>query len=119
MTPFQNTIAVALNAGIANDGAFVTVPTGQRAVIEHVSVYATGDGAPAADYFITSMIGGDSGSCEVPIVTLQTGTGFVRGSQPIRAFADPGTQFGAIVRRISGTGDVRANFVLAGYYVAV
>jgi hypothetical protein len=54
MEPFQQQLVVALEAGTANGGAFETVPAGKRAVIKHVSVYATGDGTEKADYFITS-----------------------------------------------------------------
>ena len=54
MEPFQQQFIVALDAGVANDGAFEIVPAGKRAVIEYVSVYATGVGTEKADYFITS-----------------------------------------------------------------
>jgi hypothetical protein len=99
MEPFQVAFTVVLNAGIANGGDFKTVPLGKRAVIEHVSVFAEPPAALPAQYFITSTIGGTSAFREVPIVTAPTGTGAVVGSHPIRAYADPQTEFGAVIRR--------------------
>jgi hypothetical protein len=56
MEPFQKRFVVGLDVGIANGGAFETVPDGKRAVIEHVSVYDTGLGAKTADYFIIQRL---------------------------------------------------------------
>jgi hypothetical protein len=106
MDPFQESFVVHLSAGEANGGTFLVVPSGKLAVIEHVSVHASGAGAAMAGYFITSTIGGDSAFREVPIVT-QAGTGtFVIGSHPLRAFAEPDSQFGAVIGRSDTTGDV-------------
>jgi hypothetical protein len=88
MEPFQQQFVVALEAGTANGGAFETVPAGKRAVIKHVSVYATGDGLEKADYFITSTIEDDSTFREVPIVTKVGALGVI-GSHSCRAFAAP------------------------------
>jgi hypothetical protein len=117
MDPFQENFSARLAAGEANGGKFQVVPAGKRAVIEHVSVSASGAGAPSADYFFTSTIGGNSDFREVPIVT-QSGAQptLVIGSHPLRAFADPETQFGAVIRRQDTTGDVFADFIVAGYY---
>jgi hypothetical protein len=118
MEPFQQKFDVVLEPGIANGGAFETVPAGKRAVIEHVSVYDTGPGAKTADYFITSTIGDNSAFREVPIVTKLGAVGIV-GSHPLRAFAAPGTEFGGVVRRLDASGRIQATIVIAGYYVSV
>jgi hypothetical protein len=118
MEPFQEQFVVVLDAGVANGGDFKTVPLGKRAVIEHVSVFAEPPAALPAQYFITSTIGGTSAFREVPIVTAQTGTGAVVGSHPIRAYADPQTQFGGVIRRFDTSQRLGASFVLAGYYVS-
>ncbi len=115
--PFQKSFVVIFPPGIANGGAFEVVPFGKRAVIEHVSVYASGVNAATADYFITSTIGGDSAFREVPIVTALSPSGSVIGSQSYRAFADPETQFGAVIRRQNTTNAVTARFVITGYFV--
>jgi hypothetical protein len=119
MEPFQEQIIVSLDAGIANGGDFKTVPLGKRAVIEHVSVFAEPPAATRAQYFITSTIGGPSAFREVPIFTALIGTGAVVGSHPIRAYADPQTEFGAVIRRIDTSQRVMASFVLAGHYDSV
>ncbi len=118
MKPFQERFVVILDVGIANGGAFETVPAGKRAVIEHVSVYDTGPGAKTADYFITSTIGDNSAFREVPIVTKPGAFGIV-GSHPLRAFAAPETQFGGVVRRLDASGRIEATIVIAGYYTPV
>jgi hypothetical protein len=119
MEPFQEQFVVVLPVGVANDGTFKTVPAGKRAVIEHVSVDADPPAANLADYFITSTIEGSSGFKEVPVVTVRTGTGAVVGSHPLRAYANPGTEFGAVIRRSDTSQRLAATFVLAGYYVPV
>jgi hypothetical protein len=116
MEPFQEAFVVSLDAGIANGGDFMTVPLGKRAVIEHVSVFADPPAAIAAQYFITSTIGGTSAFREVPIFTTLIGTGAVVGSHPIRAYADPQTEFGAVIRRTDTSQRIIATFVLAGHY---
>jgi hypothetical protein len=122
MEPFQEQFVVHLNAGIANGGQFMTVPARKRAVIEHVSVSADPPGANTANYFITSTIGNPptANFREVPIFTARTqGTNVVIGSHPIRAYANPGTEFGAVIRRIETSHEVIATFVLAGHYEPV
>jgi|SRR6478736_2271691 hypothetical protein len=114
MEPFQEQFVVVLAANVGNDGEWKTVPPRKFAVIEHVSIYAIGTGVETADYFISSTIGDDFR--EVPIVTTRGGTGAVLGSHPIRAFANPGTQYGAVIRRSDATERIAARFVLAGYY---
>ena len=110
MEPFQEQFVVVLDAGVANDGDFKTVPLGKRAVIEQPPA------AIPAQYFITSTIGGPSAFREVPIVTAPTGTGAVVGSHPVRAYADPQTEFGAVIRRFDTSQRLTASFVLAGHY---
>jgi hypothetical protein len=118
MEPFQQQFVVALEAGIANDGEFEIVPAGKRAVIEHVSVYATGVGTEKADYFITSTIEDDSTFREVPIVTKVGALG-VLGSHSFRAFAAAGSQFGGVIRRLDTSGRIVATIVITGYYIPV
>ena len=120
MDPFQENFVVVLAAGEANGGAFKTVATGKRAVIEHVSVYGNPAAARLADYFITSTIEDNSAFREVPIVTALTPSGFILGSHPLRAYAAPGTQFGGVIRRYGDlTQRISATFVFSGYYVPV
>jgi hypothetical protein len=106
---------------MANVGDFKIVPRRKLAIIEHVSIYASGLAAKTADYFITSTIGDNSAFREVPIVTTPGGTfdqsGAVLGSHPVRAFAKSRTQFGAVIRRIDTTEQLVARFVLAGHYL--
>jgi hypothetical protein len=120
MDPFQSTFVVILPAGVANDGTFTVVPAAKRAVIEHASVYANPPSAAATgDYFVTSTIDGNSGFREVPLLAVRTGSGAVVGSHPLRAYADPGTEFGAVIRRSDTSQELQATFVLAGYYLPV
>ena len=123
MEPFQETFVVNLAAGVANGGDFKFVPRKRLAVIEHVSIYASGLAAKTADYFITSTIGDDSEFRDVPIVTTRGGTfdqsGAVLGSHPIRAFANAKTQYGPVIRRLDTTVQLIASFVLAGHYLRV
>ncbi len=119
MNGFQETFSVGLSVGEANGGAFETVPAGMIAVIEHVSVHASGTGASSADYFITSTLEDDSAFREVPIVAHVGGTGAMVGSHPLRAFANGGTQFGGVIRRSNANGEVVARFVLAGHFIPV
>lgn len=118
MEPFQQQFVVSLEAGIANGGAFETVPAGKRALIKHVSVYATGNGTEKADYFITSTIEDDSTFREVPIITKVGALGVI-GSHSVRAFAAPGTQFGGVIRRLDAPGRIVATIIITGYYIPV
>lgn len=118
MEPFQQEFVVVLAAGIANGGEFETVPAGKRAVIEHVSVDATGRGSEKADYLIKSTIGDNSTFREFPIITKVGAIGVI-GSQPVRAFAAPGTQFGAVVRRLDTAERIGATFVITGNFIPV
>jgi hypothetical protein len=118
MEPFQQQFVVTLETGTANGGAFETVPAGERGVIKHVSVYATGSDPEKADYFITSTIEDDSTFREVPIITKVGALGVI-GSHSVRAFAAPGTQFGGVIRRVDTSGRIVATIVIAGYYISV
>jgi hypothetical protein len=117
MEPFQEQFVVVLPVGVANDGTFKTGPAGKRLVIEHVSVDADPAAAQLANYYITSTIEDNSTFREVPIVTALTASGRVIGSHPLRAYANPGTEFGAVIRRLDTSQRITASFVLAGYYV--
>jgi hypothetical protein len=121
MEPFQQLFVVVLQAGIANGGEFETVPAGKLAVIEHVSVDASGGFASAnADYLIKSTIQDNSTFREVLIVVTKVGAlGGVIGSQSVRAFAAPGTQFGAVIRRLDTAERISASFVLTGHFEPV
>ena len=117
MEPFQEQFVVVLDPGVANGGAFQQVPAGKRAVIEHASVHADpADAAVKANYFITSTIGGTSNFRDVPILVVRWGIAVV-GSHPVRAYADPGSEYGGTIRRLETTQRVAATFVFAGYYV--
>jgi hypothetical protein len=100
----------------------LTVPAGKRAVIEHVSCIdflASGDnfvrmelrhtlgGAGKAQQFVHDFVGG----------SLLSGINIWSFSQPIRAYADPGTEVAmvALRRTVAGTGGIECE--LSGYYV--
>ena len=120
MEPFQQLFVVVLQAGIANGGEFETVPAGKLAVIEHVSVDATGVASANADYLIKSTIQDNSTFREVLIVVTKVGAlGGVIGSQSVRAFAAPGTQFGAVIRRLDTAERISASFVITGHFIPV
>jgi hypothetical protein len=120
MEPFQQLFVVVLQAGIANGGEFETVPAGKLAVIEHVSIDGTGVGTQNADFLIKSTIQDNSTFREVPIVvTKASALGAVIGSQPVRAFAAPGTQFGAVIRRLDTAERISASFVITGHFIPV
>lgn len=121
MEPFQQRFVVVLAAGIANGGEFEIVPAGKLAVIEHVSVDATGGLATAnADYLITSTIQDNSTFRETLIMVTKVGAlGSVIGSQSVRAFAAPGTQFGAVMRRLDTVERISATFVITGHFIPV
>ncbi len=117
MEPFQEQFVVVLDPGVANGGAFQQVPAGKRAVIEHASVHADpADAAVKANYFITSTIGGTSNFRDIPILVVRWGIAVV-GSHPVRAYADPGSEYGGTIRRLETTQRLAATFVFAGYYV--
>ena len=117
MEPFQEQFVVVLDPGVANGGAFQQVPAGKRAVIEHASVHADpADAAVKANYFVTSTIGGTSNFRDVPILVVRWGIAVV-GSHPVRAYADPGSEYGGTIRRLETTQRLAATFVFAGYYV--
>jgi|SRR5258708_29451813 hypothetical protein len=117
MEHFQETVAVVLAAGEANGGAFLSVPAGKRAVIEHVSVQADpANVAIQANYFHTSTIGGSGAFRHVPVIVVHQGDSVI-GSHPLRAYADPGTEWGGSIRRSNTTERLVATFVFAGHYV--
>lgn len=117
MDVFQERFSIVLNEGEANTGSFGVVPDGKTAVIEHVSLVATGPGAPKAEYFMTSTTAGPDAYREIPVITKVGLSGvFVVGSHPVRAYAGAGTQFGGVVRRPDTNGRLDATVVLTGYY---
>lgn len=116
MEPFQEYFGVILQANEANGGAYITVPAGKRAVIEHVSVYAE---PPGADYFFVSTLGSTSTFRNACVVAAKSVTGWFVGSHPLRAYAGPGTQCGGVVRRYASGPRISAEFVVAGYYEPV
>jgi hypothetical protein len=118
MEPFQQLFVVVVQAGTTSGGEFETVPTGKLAVIEHVSVDATGIGAEKADYHITSTIQDGSTFREIPIVTKVGALGVI-GSHSVRAFAAPGTQFGGVIRRLDTAERISAAFVITGHFEPV
>src|SRR5262245_26599419 len=114
--PFQESFVVNLQVGIANGGEFKTVPPRKRAVIEHVSVHASAAAAKTAEFFITSAIGDGTAFRDVPIVTTlggNPGSLSVLGSHRVLAFANPGTEYGPVIRRLDATQQLIASFVLA------
>jgi hypothetical protein len=121
MEPFQQKFVVVLQSGIANGGEFETVPAGKLAVIEHVSFDASGGFASTnANYLITSTIQDNSTFRDVPIVVTKVGPfGSLIGSQSVRAFAAPGTQFGASIRRLDTAERISASFVITGHFEPV
>ncbi len=117
MDAFQKKFTIQLSEGEANTGSFGVVPEGKTAVIEHVSLIASGTGALKADYFITSTVAGPDEFTDVPVMSMVGFSGaFALASHPVRAYAAAGTQFGGVVRRFDTTGRVDANIVLTGYY---
>jgi hypothetical protein len=113
--PFQQQFTVVVEAGTTSGSALETVPAGKLAVIEHVSVSASGFGNEKADYFIISTIQDNSTFREVPIVTKPAVFGVI-GSHSVRAFAAPETRFGAVIRRLD-TGDrIAASFIITGHF---
>jgi len=100
----------------------LTVPAGKRAVIEHVSCIdflATGNnfvrtqlqytlgGTTQAVQFVHEFVGG----------SFASGVDVWSFSQPVRAYADPGTTISmtALRRSVSGTGGIECE--LSGHYV--
>lgn len=117
MDVFQQKFTIQLTEGEANTGTFGVVPDGKTAVIEHVSVIASGAGALKAEYFVTSTAAGPDEFTDSPVITKVGLSGqFVVGSHPLRAYAAAGTQFGGVVRRFDTTGRVDATIVLTGYF---
>lgn len=117
MDAFQKKFIIQLSEGEANSGSFDEVPGGKTAVIEHVSVIASGLGALNADYFFTSTAAGPDEFTDVPVMAMAGFSGvFALASHPVRAYAAAGTQFGGVVRRFDTGGRVDATIVLTGYY---
>lgn len=119
MEPFQELFLVTLDAGNFNGGTFITVPAGKRAVIEHASVHVTPQSAGVSgNYFVVSTNTDSSGFKDVPIVVASFATAVI-GSHSLRAYANAGTQFGGVIRRLTADERIDATFVLAGQYVSL
>jgi hypothetical protein len=126
--PARQPFAVNSGVSIMTQGqssvtqALLTVPAGKRAVIEHVSCIdflVSGDnfvrmelrhtlgGVAKAQQFVHDFVGG----------SLLAGTDIWSFSQPIRVYADPGTEVTmfAIRRTLAGTGGIECE--LSGHYV--
>jgi hypothetical protein len=100
----------------------LTVPAGKRAVIEHVScIDFLASGNNFVRMQLTYTLGGTAKAMQ--FVHDFVGASFAPGvdvwsfSQPVRAYADPGTvvSMSALRRSVSGTGDIECE--LSGYYV--
>jgi hypothetical protein len=122
--PFAvNSGTSSINAGsISVTQVLLTVPAGKRAVIEHVSCIdflASGDnfvrmelrhtlgGVAKAQQFVHDFVG----------ASLASGIDVWSFSQPIRAYADPGTDISmsALRRNSAGTGGIECE--LSGHFV--
>lgn len=101
--------------------SFLTVPAGKRGVIEHVScvnvldasnnfvrlqVDVTTDGNLNSHQFVHSNVGPSIGDLEVWSF-----------SQPVRVYADPGTEVELNVFRRVGTGSGNVECYISGHYV--
>jgi hypothetical protein len=100
----------------------LTVPAGKRAVIEHVSCI---DFLPTGINFVRMQLNYTLGGTAKAMQFVHdfVGSSFASGidvwsfSQPVRAYADPGTvvSMTALRRSTSGTGGIECE--LSGYYV--
>jgi len=116
--PFQEVLVKILNPGEANGGSSLTVPAGKRLVIEHVTADAIAPSGQGLWLSIVTTIGGNADFREFHLVVHPSQIPFLRiVSQPLRAFANPGTLVTASVKRFDTTGQASVSFTISGYLV--
>ena len=118
--PFQETLVKILSPGEANGGSSLTVPAGKRLVIEYVSGEANATPGQGLWLSIITTIGGGADYREFNLVVHPSGISNVQiVSQPLRAFANPGTLVTGSIKRSDVTGQVLVSFTISGYLVDV
>jgi hypothetical protein len=98
---------------------FVTVPAGKRLVIEYVTVNGFFEVGSAMVALITTTVGGITAQHQL-VVTQQgvlAGSLVFAAAQPLRLYADPGTNVLGIVSRDPITAGGGAGMTISGYYV--
>lgn len=110
------------SVGLTQD--LITVPAGKRAVIEHFSGLTA---LESTNSFIRFVIVYTSGGSQHrhEVVPVKVGGSFVAGidiltfSQPVRAYADPGTTIMVLADRRSSGGYASVECHLSGYFVDI
>ena len=118
--PFQEKLVKVLSSGEANGGSSLIVPAGKRLEIEHVSADANAPPGQGLWLSIVTTIGGNADFREFNLVVHPSGISNVRlVSQPLRAFANPGTLVTGSIKRLDTTGQAVVSFTISGYLVDI
>jgi len=123
-SPALQPFAKELNASFPGNGtsasAMFTVPAAKRLVIETVSLLIT---LPPSQNFdsvsIATSVGGQVVNYSLfPALIPQSGSAMLYGiTQPLKIYADPGTQVVAAILRPVASGDGSLDVVISGYLV--
>jgi hypothetical protein len=121
--PFQAYVSFSIASGSTSSGPIVllgVVPPGKRLVIEYVTMLGeSGSGKMAA--WISTTVAGVSAQHYL-VLTEQGplyGVPAFAASQPMRVYADPGTEVTGFVIRSDTTGTADGNISVSGYLVDV
>ena len=120
LQPFAKELAASFPASGTSASAMFTVPAGKRLVIETVSLLIF---LPSGQNFdsvsIATSVGGQTVNYSLfPSPIPQSGTVSLYGvTQPLKIYADAGTQVVAAILRPIASGDGTLNLVISGYLV--
>ena len=119
---FQKQVTINVPDRSFGGNAALPVPSGKRAVIEHVSASGIDQGGHFLRYAVLTVKVENNVWNQVQhflVSQRQEDTlGFFNASQPLRAYSDPGTTIVVEVQRAQNTGTASVGFTVSGYYVA-
>jgi hypothetical protein len=125
--PFQDFNSIDLVAPFGNtERVLFTVPTDKRLVIEFISLLALMPADQKSTVTLRTFINDGHPSTSFGksflVLTAQgtfNATDIYTASQPVRIYADPGTEVFFLVSRTSGTGSAQYQVCISGYFVDV
>ena len=120
LQPFAKQLSATFPVGAPGTTASFTVPAGKRLVIETVSLLVTLPfGQIVESFSITTSVNGQVIDCSLfPSPIPQSGSGSIYGvTQPLKIYADAGTQVIAGILRGFAAGDGSFTLAISGYLV--
>ncbi len=122
--PYSGGFGFLVANGTTSTTSLGVVPAGKRLVIEYFSGSGEVPTGQTAYFYISTTAGGTGGSHSVPVTqkfadAAFAGSDALVAAQPLRLYADPGTNVEVGFRRSSANGGAFCSAFISGYYVTL